>query len=315
MEARLMNEITDEITQLAEFRSDTAPMSAQAHFRGHQRLLTEIAGSPGTARRGLRRPSRRVLIALGVVAAVTAGVIGTQIAGPGATETSAQAVSVLNQAADVLDTAPAPRPEQFVYVDVVHTTSDVTDRSDYKAWYSVDGSQAGEYRATGDWNHTATIPPHQTSTGLENAPYAVLATLPTDPDKLLRVIYSDVWVHEQQVNNHVSREVAAWSMIRDLMETACPAPQQAALFRAAAKIPHITYSESVTDAAGRVGEAVGLLDPRVGVIQLILDRNTHKFLGERVINPPGSENAGQMEFNSTVRTVAFVDKMGQLPPG
>lgn len=54
----------DEITQLGEFRADTAPMSAQAHFRGRQRLAAEAArgaaaagGAPGRGRGCGRAPS------------------------------------------------------------------------------------------------------------------------------------------------------------------------------------------------------------------------------------------------------------------
>jgi hypothetical protein len=306
----------DEITQLTTFRADTAPMTARAHFRGHQRLMDEIAdqraGRRGPRlRSGLRSGlrSRRTLIAAALTLAITGGVIGSQIAGPGATETSAQAISVLNQAADALSDAPTPRPDQFVYTDVLHTTGSALDTTVDQSWRSVDGSQAGLSKESGGYNQTSTIAPHAPmlpGAALLNDPYDALAQLPTDPDKLLQTLYADPWVHEQQVNNHVSRGVAVWFDIRVLMVTS-PTPLQAALFRAAAKIPHITYTADATDALGRSGEAVGLYDSRVGTVQLILDRNTHKYLGERAIE------SGKVAISNAVRTVAFVDKAGQLP--
>ncbi|MFF7634415.1 CU044_5270 family protein [Kitasatospora sp. NPDC008050] len=309
----------DEITQLGEFRADTAPMSAQAHFRGRQRLAAEAARGRGRGRWGTRpRPrlrARPVLAAaaVAVTLAVTAGVVSTRTAGPSVTVPSAQAVSALNLAAEALDSAPMPRPDQFVYMDLMHNTGSAADQTEVRAWLSVDGAQAGLYQSTGAYNHTDPVPPHQSEVGLSSAPYDTLAALPTDPDKLLQILYADPWVHGQQVTNKVSREVAVWSIIRGLVETACPAPQQAALFRAAAKLPSISYTADATDADGRSGEAVGMFDPRLGTVQLILDRNTHKFLGERVLGSHGSVDAGQVILNSTVRTVAFVDKVGQVP--
>ncbi|MFD8483343.1 hypothetical protein [Kitasatospora sp. NPDC059673] len=120
-------------------------------------------------------------------------------------------------------------------------------------------------------------------------------------------------MQEDQVRTHVSREVAIWSLIRSIMDSACPAPQQAALFRAAAKLPNISYSAEATDALGRSGEAVSMLDPRAGTVQLILDRKTHAFLGERVIGKPGSPAEGKVVDSSAVRKVAIVDATEQLP--
>jgi hypothetical protein len=302
-----MDEI-NEIDELKEFRADTAPMSARAHFRGHQRLSAEIAAP---TRRGLRRPTRRALVAAGVVMAVTGGIIGTQIAGPSGTDTSAQAVSVLNLAADALDTVPEtpPRPDQFQYIDVVHVTSDPNDKTRYQQWMSVTGKQTGLGISVGDYNHTGPIDPYQPGTGLMSAPYDVIAALPTDPAKLLKVLAQDQYVRGDIRNNHTDHNVAVWGLMRFIVEGA-PNAQQAAIFRAAASIPHMAYSPDATDADGRHGEAVGLEDPRLGFIQFIFDKNTHRFLGERVL---GSQHTTSVEFNDTVRTVAFVDKPGQLP--
>ncbi|MFD7644001.1 CU044_5270 family protein [Kitasatospora sp. NPDC059795] len=299
----------DEITRLAEFRADTEPMTAHARLRGRLQLADAIAGTP-PARGGRRPTTRRVLVAAALTAALTAGVVGTQIAGPGATESSARAISALNLAADALADAPQPRPDQFVYMDVLHTSSGEKSGA-VQWWFSVGGSEQGLVRTTSE--NSLTLPPRETGPGLRLAPYSVLAALPTDPDELLRRLEADPAVHESQIQQQVSREVAIWDLIRTIMDNGCPAPQQAALFRAAAKLPIISYSEEVTDALGRSGEAVGALVPRVGTVQLILDRNTHAFLGERVVGEAGSESEGRVKSNSAVRTFAIVDRADQLP--
>ncbi|MFJ5926893.1 CU044_5270 family protein [Kitasatospora sp. NPDC092948] len=311
----------DEITRLAEFRADTEPMSAHACLRGRQQLADEIAGRPTGRRdshwRRLVRP-RRLLVAAALTLALTAGVVSTQVAGPGATESSAEAISVLNLAADALADAPMPRPDQFVYMNTMHVTSDPTDISTSEGWMSVDGSKPGLGKYSNvkapERDLSQIIQPGQVRTSLsQGPPYADLAKLPTDPDKLLRILYADPWVADRVSSHEKSRDLAVWDLVRDLLLGACPAPQQAALFRAAAKIPHITYVSEATDALGRTGEAVSMLDPNLGYIQLILDRQTHAFIGERILGRDSGGRADDVEFNSAVRTVGFVDAVEQLP--
>ncbi|MFF0297768.1 CU044_5270 family protein [Kitasatospora sp. NPDC004614] len=359
----------DEITGLAEFRADTAPMTTHARLRGRRQLEDAIAGTPA-ARRGRRLTTRRVLVAVALTTALTAGLVSTQIAGPGATESSAHAVSVLNLAADALaaDKTPAPRPDQFVYLDSIHTTSDPNAITTVQRWLSVDGSKPGLVRWSGPGltdasaverpsggltdgsaverpsggltdgsaverpsggdidadlvkrssgglsSQDSVVEPQQASPSLyADPPYDKLAKLPTDPDALLEILYADPFVHWMTDAKNMTREVAVWTILRSLMGGPCPAPQKAALFRAAAKIPNISYHEEATDALGRTGEAVSLLDPKVGIVQLILDRKTHAFLGERILGRPGEGHDGTVAFNSAVRKIALVDAVGQLP--
>ncbi|MFG2697761.1 CU044_5270 family protein [Kitasatospora sp. NPDC048407] len=331
----------DEITGLAEFRADTAPMTTHARLRGRRQLEDAIAGTPA-ARRGRRLTTRRVLVAAALTTALTAGLVSTQIAGPGATESSAHAVSVLNLAADALaaDKTPAPRPDQFVYLDSIHTTSDPNAITTVQRWLSVDGSKPGLVRSSGGvieadrvkppsggltdgsvgappsggLPYDSVVEPQQASPSLyADPPYDKLAKLPTDPDALLEILYADPFVRTVTDAKNMTREVAVWTILRSLMRGPCPAPQKAALFRAAAKIPNISYHEEATDALGRTGEAVSLLDPKVGIVQLILDRKTHAFLGERILGRPGEGHDGTVAFNSAVRKMALVDAVGQLP--
>ncbi|MFC8716625.1 CU044_5270 family protein [Kitasatospora sp. NPDC057198] len=303
----------DEMTRLADFRSGTAPMSAKARFRGRQQLMDGIAGRQSApAGRGVLR-SRRVLVAAAMTMAITGGLVGTQIVGPGAGESSAEAVSALNLAADALaDLAaktPTPRPDQFLYTEVLHTTGSPKDTTVSEGWRSVDGSKAGVYRSTGAYENSGQIDPYPASGTILNSSYLELAKLPTDPDKLLAILDKDPAVLSDEQGNGTKHEVAVWGVVRDLIDGAVPPAQEAALFRAAAKLPHISYVRQATDATGREGEAVSMVDPRVGAIQLILDRQTHTFLGERVLG----KNDDAVQFNSALRRTAFVDQAYQQP--
>ncbi|GAA2143010.1 CU044_5270 family protein [Kitasatospora kazusensis] len=303
---------TNDTDVLARFRQDVPAMSAQARFQGRQRLEAAMSGQGG---RPLRRPrTRRVLASAGVALALAGGVIGYQIAGPAGADTSAQAAEVLNDAA-VTAAATAhtvvglkPRPDQYIYLDVLHTTSGMNDRT--QSWTSADGTRQGLVRTSGFMgDHSSPIDPYKSGDSLRDAPYLVLAKLPTDPDALLRILYADPAVLGDQQHNGTKADVALWGLLRDLVENV-PAAQEAALFKVAAKVPHISYSDNATDAAGRPGVAVGLPDPRLGTIQFVFDRSSHAFLGERILSP-GSTT--QVEFNDTVQRTAVVDKPGQLP--
>ncbi|BAJ30011.1 MULTISPECIES: CU044_5270 family protein [Kitasatospora] len=315
----------DEIARLAEFRADTAPLSAPARSRGRRQLAVAAAaaarrpswwrparGRPLT-RRGLPGGRRRLLVAVAMTLALTAGVAGSQLAGPGAGESSAQAVSVLNLAADAVVNGPMPRPDQYVYIDVLDVTSLPDDPTVSERWISVDGSRPNTYRLSGAYvNRSGPLDPYGIAGSLLNASYLRMAELPTDPEELLKILRADPFVDADLGYPGMTRDVGVWDLIRSLLTGPCPPAQQAALFRAAARLPGIGYVEEATDALGRPGEAVALFNPRVGRSELVLDRKTHAFLGERVLGD-GPDGKPIVALNSAVRTVAFVDGPGRLP--
>lgn len=298
----------NEIDVLTRLRQDTPPMSARARAQGRLRLLGEIEGRTATARRW--QPARRMLVFGAALVAVTVVLVGYQIVGPRGATSSAEAATVLHRAATAAAGVPLrePRADQFTYVEVVHVAAGSRQR--VQRWTSVDGSRPGLLRSAGFLgSSTERIPPYQPAGGLLAAPYTVLAQLPTDPVALLRALGDDPYVRNDVRNNKMSRDVGIWSLIRELVETAPPA-QKAALFRAASTIKGITYVASATDAAGRTGEAVGLEDPRLGNIQFIFDRETHEFLGERILDR-GSTTA--IQFNDAIEQTGVVDAVGSLP--
>ncbi|MFD3334742.1 CU044_5270 family protein [Streptomyces sp. NPDC058700] len=142
-----------------------------------------------------------------------------------------------------------------------------------------------------------------------------LATLPTDPDALLRKIYEET---EGQGNG---KDQQAFTTIGDLLVESWPSPQlTAALYRAAAKIPGVVLVDSATDAAGREGVAVARLDETSGVrTEWIFDSKTLTFLGERTVQVKGSGGEGGLikpgtvVFTHAIMVRAFVDDIKVTP--
>jgi hypothetical protein len=262
--------------------------------------------TPRSTRRGLRSAASAAL-----VLALTGGIVGA-FAGESSAATTSHAAQVLTQAADAAGHAQAAKPKagQFEYVDTIHQISIPGSPERNQRWISVDGSQAGQGVNSGAlFNNTYSIAAYHSGDSLKDAPYDVLAQLPTDPAQLLKVLSSDPYVLGDEKYNGTSPNVAVWGLMRNLVDVA-PAAQKAALFRVAADIQGTVYIGDTTDADGRHGEGVGLQDPRLGFIAFIFDKGDHRFLGERI---QGSATDTRVEFNDAVRTVAFVDRVGQLP--
>ncbi|WP_209634334.1 hypothetical protein [Kibdelosporangium banguiense] len=55
---------------------------------------------------------------------------------------------------------------------------------------------------------------------------------------------------------------------------------------------------------------MGIHDPRVGLVELLFDRTTHRFLGEPIAGPVDQH---KLSFNAAVQRTAVVDKVGRLP--
>jgi hypothetical protein len=135
----------------------------------------------------------------------------------------------------------------------------------------------------------------------ERTDYASLRKLPADPDGMRTHLYDRAALP----GGTATPDDLAWERARTLMlETYLPPAQRAALFRAIATIDGVSVVDSVEDAAGRTGIGVG----RVGYdarTDLILDRDTYEFLGERevVVDP---ERAGA-PVGSLVASTAQLD--------
>ncbi|MEV6972496.1 CU044_5270 family protein [Kitasatospora sp. NPDC093806] len=247
------------------------------------------------------------------------------------------AVQLLTQAADTAAGKPDPKPgkKQFVYVDSLVAFSGlnlatgeakVDPAHRRQIWLAVDGGQWGvlkeEGRKTGtpatkqgdnrpaprpdggEWLDPITKP------ALGAATYEYLAALPTDPDALLKKIYTETKGQGQTPDQE------AFATIGDLLrEQLAPPAVSAALYRAAAKIPGVTVVDDSVDASGRHGVAVAHVNAGTRT-EWIFDPKTHEFLGEReVVVGEGSEmgKPGTVIGHSAVLGRTVVDQAGEEP--
>ncbi|WP_328842902.1 CU044_5270 family protein [Streptomyces sp. NBC_00258] len=296
---------TDDLEELGSVRDGVPPMSARAYQAGRRRLREEMA-DPTT--RHSRLLSRRLLISGALAGALTAGFISYQLTAPAGSQTAA-AAEILTQAADAV--APAkplhPRPDQYVYRETLLLTNGLKNRS--QSWKSADGRRPSMQKSRGDIiNGTATLPVYSSRQGLANAPYLVLAALPTDPGRLLALLAKDPGVRAQ-VRGGSSQALAVWSLMRDMAGAAPPA-QQAALFRAAANTLGIQRTDTAVKVAGQTGVAVGLHDPGLGRVEMVFATSDHHYLGERIVKDGQPD---QVQFIYFLQRTAVVDRVGRLP--
>ncbi|MHA5050714.1 CU044_5270 family protein [Streptomyces sp. SD15] len=116
------------------------------------------------------------------------------------------------------------------------------------------------------------------SAGIHHPTYKWLASLPTDPDALLKLLYGQTRVEEGE-----SKEQAVFSSIGDLVsETIMPPANASAFYKAAAKIPGVKEIPDAVDAAGRHGIAITREDASSATrYEWIFDKGTLAFLGSR----------------------------------
>ncbi|WP_426403180.1 CU044_5270 family protein [Streptomyces sp. R-07] len=249
------------------------------------------------------------------------------------------AVRVLSDAALAAAAAPAPdaRPGGYVYVKslVAHAGRDAAGgpatlppAHQREVWLSVDGSRPGLLREPGaaDTELGAELPVYELERpgatprkiAMEAAPpsvtnptHAYVATLPTDPDVLLRLIRDQTRAAEGDADQRAFTAIGTL-----LAETWAPPKVTAALYGAAARIPGVTVLPSAKDAAGREGVAVART-AHGEQTQWIFDRTTSAFLGERTVltGTTSAGRAGTVLGVSAVLAKAAAPAPGELPKG
>ncbi|MEU9714511.1 CU044_5270 family protein [Streptomyces sp. NPDC047976] len=322
-----MNPADEPLGQLPGLSDAELPFPGRARLREH--LVREAHAEPRPARS--RR--RAVLLlsagaaACAVTLAVTLGTTGS--GGPSAAAPpDPAAVRLLDRVALTAQEAPAPavRDGQFLYTRTTgHSTalSEVpggameasrTDSSGER-WLSVDGSAAPvERTASGG---TRTLPWDGVSRATLNGPtYRFLESLPTDPGRLLELIYADARLnHGPGSGSTVGPDQAAFVAIGDLLrQMEAPPGVSAALYRAAARIPGVVLVPEATDAAGRSGVAVARVH-RGERTEWIFDRSSLRLLGERTV---ALEDSSWGKAGTAVTSVAIVgrgvsDRAGETP--
>ncbi|MGW2305731.1 CU044_5270 family protein [Streptomyces sp. NPDC001809] len=315
----------------------------------HTVLRTALAQEGGAIARPARSRDRRRLgwIAAPVTAcALVAGVVVLAPLDPPAGSpgrpsasrpTASEAVQMLSRAALAAAAAPAPdaRPEEYVYVRSLVAyagrsasggVATLPAAHRREVWLSADGSRPGLLREPGTADTALGSPPpvyeldHRGATPRKRTPgaeppsvtnptHAYVATLPTDPGALLRLIRAET------ARPGSDPDQRAFTAIGTLLaETWAPPEVTAALYRAAARIPGVTLLPSARDAAGREGVAVARTahDEQT---QWIFDRTTSAFLGERTVltGTTSAGPAGTVLGVSAVLAKAAVGAPGELP--
>jgi hypothetical protein len=337
------------MNELERMCAEVRPPGGQVVEEGRQRLLAAAYGTRGTAggagrfraRRSARPPRRRVrLVALGalIVALFAGATIAQNVGGtdregnpkpviPGIPSGPvANAADVLNRAAAAAETDPsAPRPDQWIFTEDKQRfpaigTRVITPKTplvnfDSMTWRRVDGKQYAELqkKPMGDgklrivdgsgWKHN----------------YATLAAMPTDPSRLadwvLAMDHRRVESAKERVPT-LSMEYAA--LLRD---GAAPPKAEAVIFRAIKLLPGVTLKKNAVDLEGRKAIAVGLVTNNYLQEEILLDRKTYRYLGERTIairdhTDRGLDGTRTVEkggvLNLQVRTASsIVDKPGR----
>lgn len=144
---------------------------------------------------------------------------------------------------------------------------------------------------------------------LERPSYDYLATLTTDPDKLLAKVYEEAKGHGS------SADQEAFTVIGDLLVESYP---PAALYTAPAKIPGVFLVPDAVDATGRHGVAVARLDEVSGQrTEWIFDKKTSVFLGEHTVQVKAVSGIptkpGTVVYTSAIVVRTIVDHMKQVP--
>ncbi|MDQ0582695.1 CU044_5270 family protein [Streptomyces rishiriensis] len=297
-----------------------------------EHLMTEIAHTgEAPARPGSRwlRPALSVA-AVATVAAVTFTVLPSS--GDAAPRTTTVA-AVLEDAALVAGRSTGYdkiRDDQFTYVE--SKTSSVKIGRDGKrvvtplhrreVWVSVDGGREGVIR-DGTASREVSYPTYRPEVfpGQLYAGYDYLASLPTDPDAMYDRFREKVSLTVLMVDGAspvvLERDYALFRAVGELMRDGIvPPAQEAALYRAAARVSGVTVDEDAEDVLGRHGVAVAREDAKLPFrVEWIFDRKTHQMLGQRttVTRDYGKYRKGTVLDDAAIVRRAVVDKVGQRP--
>ncbi|MFC8199042.1 CU044_5270 family protein [Streptomyces sp. NPDC057298] len=273
----------------------------------HTPELLDTATAPGRRARVPRRRFAAIVVPLAtaaaIVAAVLAGTVGSETA-----STDAEAVDLLHRIAEVAAAKKSVpvRDDQYVYVRTQGSMK--LSEKDIRvlreaSWTAVDGKRPGLRRVTvlvgppfrhrdpfssySKGTHDMRLSPDQNVTTFRE-----LQALPTSPDSLLEKIYADTKGEGQP------RESAALEKIGDMLPDATLLPElDAALYRAAAKIPGVSVVTDAKDYTGRSGIGLSFKE-RDGRTVWVFDRESLDFLGSA---------------DEALLDVGVVDKAGEPP--
>lgn len=294
----------DELDLLSRLRpSDENPDPVA--LAKHRIALLNHAANPAARIATRRRAMPRLAIGATVLAVITA--VGLVFALPGGHQSPTGA------------SPPGPGTAagkgDWTYISTVNVGRDTHVQTfRMQVWTRVDGTdtlvrderdgKVTEYRPG---KIDAKSPP-----SLRNPTYRYLATLPTDPTALRKLIYADAQSEFDGEGPNGQRlysvDQLAFALIGRLVEYTAPPAFNAALYQVATTVPGVEYVNDTTDAAGRHGIGVAHTvnvdgDPTT----LIFDRTTHQFMGSAIDIHDGRTSS------TAVLASGLVDKAGQTP--
>jgi hypothetical protein len=322
------NQITDLARLLPAAPVPDLPADRLQVLKEHLMVEYRLAAGNGRRspqRRGTRRPLLAALGAGGFLAAAVATALALVLSAGQPAGASPAAVRLLAKVADAAARQPAPRvnDSEFMYIrsEVAFAsymngsqTPTIAPLHERQIWLPVANiCDYGVLIEMGSRTSLAPSPgsgPSSTGCGkgnLNDPTYRLLQSLPADPRTLLNLIYAQTNGEGQALG----RDGEAFVTIGDLIrETIVPPPTVAALYRAAALIPGVTFIGRVTNAEGRPGIAIAWTDSQ-DRYEWIFDPATLQFVGERDYNM--STGTPIVIGNTAIVQRAFVSKAGQLP--
>ncbi|MEV0639459.1 CU044_5270 family protein [Streptomyces sp. NPDC050619] len=315
------------------------PPSRHLHYKDVLMQHIDHDGTPSTqARPAPRRRLARGAVLLPLASMALAGALivtlwgGDDSSAP-ATRAAHSASAVLDRiavAARATDATPV-KDGQFVYVESLIRSNEGTFDGPVRlgalhkreVWMSQDPGPLTKTGWIRDSGKGAVMPgqliPIESSApvraGIDHPTYKWLASLPTDPDALLELLYAQTRVDEGK-----SKEQAVFSQIGSLIsETIMPPANASAFYKAAAKIPGVQEIPDAVDAAGRHGIAITREDASSATRdEWIFDKNTLAFLGSRSYvtkDEVKGISSDTLLGTSAIMERTVVDQHGKTPAG
>ncbi|WP_214412172.1 CU044_5270 family protein [Sphaerisporangium fuscum] len=333
----------NEMEELGRVWADTPEPSAHDLAASRAALMSTIARPGGRgvlARPGAFLRTRRVALAGAMAAALTVGILATQVglggSDPGnplaAPPADAQTLLKLaaRAAAEQPDTVPARG--QYVHTRMLvqsslFTADEAGTRQQYtellvneerweaadvgKPWLSREQAVSATGPAPRDrWDHGVEDTVYEPAACPGQPAYARLGSWPTDPAQVRAKILAGTGPDPLRM----------WSSLQGLVAESVVRPTlSAALYQVAAGLDGIVLIPDTADVAGRPGLAVGMDRGDGTRSDLIFDKHTYRYLGERTVNT--RDRTAKLPFGEVIErkgktngtAVLTVDVVPSLP--